>query len=83
MAITQAQAASGNVSLEVTQEVIKHCPSVITVTDNREAADYILRIAAGKSTLYERNGDVAYISPAKYKVSNLAKDVCNFATSHH
>lgn len=67
-----------NVSLEVTREVVKQCPTVLTVTDNRDSADYDLRISPGSSTLYRKNGDVAYISPTKYRVSNLAKDVCAF-----
>ena len=70
---------SRDISLEVTREVMKRCPSVITVTDNREAADFDLRISPGSSTLYKQNGDVAYISPARVRISNLAKDVCNFA----
>ena len=73
---------SRNVSLEVTKEVVKQCPSVLTVTDNHDAADYDLRISAGNSTLYRKNGDVAYISPTKYHVSNLAKDVCAFARTN-
>jgi hypothetical protein len=70
---------SRNVSLEVTREVVKQCPSVLTVTDNHDAADFDLRISPGSSTVYRKNGDVAYISPTKYHVSNLAKDVCGFA----
>jgi hypothetical protein len=70
--------SSRNVSLEVTKEVVKQCAAVLTVTDNRDAADYDLRISPGSSTLYRSNGDVAYVSPTKYRVSNLAKDVCNF-----
>jgi hypothetical protein len=70
---------SRNVSLEVTKEVVKQCPAVLTVTDNHDAADYDLRISPGSSTMYRKNGDVAYISPAKFHVSNLAKDVCAFA----
>jgi hypothetical protein len=69
-----------NVSLEVTREVMKKCPGAITVTDNREAADFDLRISPGSSTLYKQNGDVAYVSPTRFKVSNLAKDVCNFVS---
>jgi hypothetical protein len=51
------------------------------VTDNREGADYVLRINGGSSTLYKQNGDVAYVSPEKFKISNLVKDVCNFVNS--
>jgi len=70
-----------NVSLEATQGFVKSCP-VVTVTDNREAAEYVLRIGTGNSTLYKRNGDVAYVSPAKFKVANLVKDVCSYIQAH-
>jgi len=73
---------SRNISLEVTREVMKKCPSVLNVTDNRDAADYDLRISPGSSTLYKQNGDAAYVSPTRYKVSNLAKDVCEYVESH-
>ncbi|MGD0907887.1 MAG: hypothetical protein ABSA96_09915 [Candidatus Acidiferrales bacterium] len=72
-----------NVSLEVTREILKRCPSAITVTDNRDIADYTLRITPGASTLYKQNGDAAYVSPTRFKVSNLAKDVCNFVGAQH
>lgn len=72
-----------NVSLELTREIMKRCPNVLTVTDNRDAADFDLRISPGSSTLYRQNGDVAYVSPTKYHVSNLAKDVCNFVGEQH
>jgi hypothetical protein len=64
-----------NVSLEVTREVLKRCPSDITVTDNRDAADYFLRIAPGASTLYKQNGDAAHVFPARWKAASLAKEV--------
>ena len=47
-----------NVSLQVTRELMKTCHWV-TVTDNRDAADYVLRISPGSSILYQQNGDVA------------------------
>jgi hypothetical protein len=70
-----------NVSAELTREILTKCPDVITVTDNRDAADYVLRIAPGSSTVYNANGDAVYISPAKWKVKNLAKDVCQYVTA--
>jgi hypothetical protein len=73
---------SRNVSLDVTRKVMEKCPSTLTVTDNRDAADYDLRISPGSSTLYKQNGDVAYVSPTRFKVSNLAKDVCAFVAEH-
>jgi hypothetical protein len=74
---------SRNVSLEVTREVMKHCSEAITVTDNRDVANYVLRITPGASTLYKQDGDVAYVSPTRWKTSNLAKDLCDFVVAHH
>jgi hypothetical protein len=70
-----------NISLEATDGFIKNCPAV-TVTNDKDAADYILRPNKGSSTLYKRNGDVVYVSHAKVKVSNLVKDVCGYIKSH-
>jgi hypothetical protein len=70
-----------NISLEATDGFMKNCPAV-TVTNDRDAADYILRPNKGSSTLYEKNGDVVYVSHAKVKVSNLVKDVCSYIQSH-
>jgi hypothetical protein len=70
-----------NISLEATDGFMKRCPAV-TVTSDKDAADYILRPNKGSSTLYKKNGDVAYVSHAKVKVSNLVKDVCGYIEAH-
>lgn len=70
-----------NISLEATDGFTKNCPAV-TVTSDKDAADYILRPNKGSSTLYKKNGDVAYVSHAKVKVSNLVKDVCAYIRAH-
>jgi hypothetical protein len=70
-----------NVSLEATREFTKRCPNLVIITDNRDKADYDLRISPGNSTLYKSDGDVAYTSPTKYRVGNLAKDVCSYIES--
>lgn len=75
-------AQSRNVSLELTRKIMEKCPSTITVTDNRDAADYDLRISPGSSTMFKQNGDVAYVSPTRFRVSNLAKDICAFVAAH-
>lgn len=67
-----------NVSLQVTNDVKKQCPSLVTVTDSRDGADYVLHIASRDSTLTRPDGTVAYSSKAKCKKSKLAKDVCSF-----
>jgi len=76
-----AAAVGRNISLEATDGFIKNCP-VVTVTDDKDAADYILRPNRGSSTLYKKNGDVVFVSHAKVKVSNLVKDVCGYIKSH-
>lgn len=67
-------------ALAMTKEVSKRCPGAITVTDSRFAADYVLRITRAASTLYQRDGDVAYVSPA-WRVTSLTKDLCAFVQS--
>ena len=76
-----ASAVGRNISLEATNGFMKNCPAV-TVTNDRDAADYILRPNKGSSTLYKKNGGVVYVSHAKVKVSNLVKDVCGYIQSH-
>ena len=61
-----------NISLEATDGFIKNCPTV-TVTNDRNAADYVLRPNKGSSTLYKKNGDVVFVSHAKVKVSSWLK----------
>ena len=70
-----------NISLEATDGFNKSCPAV-TVTSDKDVADYVLRPNKGSSTLYKKNGDVAYVSHAKVKVSNLVKDVCRYIQTH-
>lgn len=76
-----ATAVGRNISLEATDGFMKKCPAV-TVTNDSSAADYVLRPNKGSSTLYKKNGDVAYVSHAKVRVSNLVKDVCSYIESH-
>jgi hypothetical protein len=70
-----------NISLLVKKDVMKQCPSLVTVTDNRDAANYVLHIVTDASTLSRPDGTVAYTSKAKWKNSKLAKDVCTFIGS--
>ena len=76
-----AAAVGRNISLEATNGFMKNCP-VVTITNDKDAADYILRPNKGSSTLYKKNGDVVYVSHARVKVSNLVKDVCGYIQSH-
>ena len=67
-----------NESLQVTNDVMKLCPSLVSVTDSSDGADYVLHIHSHTSTLTRPDGTVAYSSNAKWKKSKLAKDVCSF-----
>lgn len=79
--VGSAAVVGRNISLEATDGFMKHCPAV-TVTSDKDAADYVLRPNKGSSTLYKKNGDVAYVSHARVKVSNLVKDVCGYIEAH-
>jgi hypothetical protein len=72
--VTRAQR---NITLETTREILKRCPDAITITDKPETAEYHLRITPGSSTLY-LNGDAAATFGARFRVSNLAKGVCEW-----
>jgi hypothetical protein len=76
-----ASSTGRNISAEATEGFMKNCPAV-TVTNDRDAADYVLKPNKGSSTLYQKNGDAVYVSHAKMKVSNLVKDVCGFIKEH-
>lgn len=67
-----------NESLQVTDDVMKQCPSLVSVIDSRDGADYVLSIKSHASTLTRPDGTVAYASKANWKHSKLAKDVCGF-----
>jgi hypothetical protein len=69
----------GENAQSVSVEVTKRCPAVLASTDNRNMADYYLRIALESSILYRRSGEIAYTFSAKFDVSNLTKDLCAFA----
>jgi hypothetical protein len=76
-----AAAVGRNISMEATDGFMKNCP-VVTITNDRDAADYILQPNKGSSTLYKKNGDAVFVSHAKVKVSNLVKDVCEYIKTH-
>ena len=52
-----AAAVGRNISLEATNGFMKDCPAV-TVTNDRDAADYILRPNKGSSTLYKKRAGI-------------------------
>jgi hypothetical protein len=76
--VTRAQR---NITLETTREILKRCPNAVSVTDKPETAEYSLRITPASSTLYF-NGDVVATFAARFRVGNLAKDVCDWMTAN-
>jgi hypothetical protein len=66
---------------QVAAGIFKQCSSAITTTDNKPDADLSLMVSPGASTLYNKNGDVLYVSPA-HTPGNAAKDVCNFVVKN-
>jgi hypothetical protein len=71
-----------DVSLDLTGDISKDCPDVITVTSNAETADYRLRINRGASPLFNSKGDVVYVSHTRRKLGDLGKDICKYLSSH-
>jgi hypothetical protein len=63
----------------VSAEVATKCPGVLAATNNRDMADYYLRIFPENSIMYRRSGEIAYTFSAKFDVSSLTKDICAFA----
>ena len=61
-------------------EVTKKC-TIITFTEDKSVADFILKTQQGASTITNQKGEVLYITPAK-TLKNMVKDVSGFAASH-
>ena len=64
----------------VMAEFGKRCP-IVSFTQNRDSAEFILQTQSGGSTLSNAKGDVLYVSPAK-TLGNMVKDVCTYVTQH-
>ncbi len=63
----------------VMSEFGKKC-SIVTFTQDRSVADYILETQPGGSTLTDSKANVLYVSPAK-TLKNMVKDVCGFVSA--
>ncbi len=72
---------SRNITLEMTRELLKRCPSVVSPTENSSSADVRLAITPGASTLYRTDGSVEHIFGVRWMVSRLAKEVCAYFES--
>jgi hypothetical protein len=70
-------------SLEMARQLEQRCPSAITVTENRDTADYKLAISMPTSALYNEKGDVVHVFRTPFLNRNIAKTVCDFVGSQH
>lgn len=70
-------------ALELTRQVQKRCPSTITVTENRDTANYKLTMSLPTSVLYNEKGDVVHVFKTPLLIKNIAKEVCDFVGSQH
>jgi len=73
-------ANSERVVSAATKEFIKSCPTVLITTD-QAAADFTLIMHGGNSTLYNKEKSAVFVSTARWKMSNLVKDVCTYAST--
>jgi hypothetical protein len=60
---------------------LKECRNVVRVTIIPAQAEYTLNINPGSSGLFDAKGNAVYVSKAKVKLSNVAKDVCNYLSA--
>lgn len=67
-----------NVTLELTRDITKSCPSVVSITENAGTAEYKLAPVSSASTLYRSDGTVEHIFSARWTVSGLTKEVCAY-----
>ena len=79
-AVTSCSAGGGSVdyALKATEALMKGCPDLITVTSNPDVADFSLHLQTGDSVLYDKAGSAVYVSHARRKLSNFAKDICGY-----
>lgn len=70
-------------SLEMARQLQQRCPSAITVTENRDTADYKLAISMPTSALYNEKGDVVHVFRTPFLNKNIAQKVCDFVGSQH
>lgn len=67
-----------NITLELTRDLLKSCPSLVSVTENSANAEVRLAIAPKATTLYRADGDVEHIFNAKWTVSGLTREICTY-----
>jgi hypothetical protein len=78
--VTNCSARGGSVdyTLKATEALMSRCPDLITVTSKPDVADFSLRLQTGDSVLYDKAGNAVYVSHARNKLSNFAKDICGY-----
>lgn len=64
----------------VMAEFSKRC-QVVSFTQNRENAEFVLETQPGSTTLTDAKGNVLYVSPAR-KLKNMVKDVCGYVSKY-
>jgi hypothetical protein len=81
-AVTNCSASGGSVdyTLKATEALMKRCPDIITVTSNPNVADFSLHLQTGDSVLYDKAGNAVYVSHARNRLSNFAKDICGYVS---
>ena len=53
-------ASQWDYSLLAAKAFIKRCPDTLSITGNKDAADYSLKLSVRSSILYDKNGDMVY-----------------------
>lgn len=69
------------VSLEMTRELSRGCPSAVVVTKDEASADLRLAITPGATTLFRADGSVEKIFGVRFMLSRLGKQVCGYLKS--
>jgi hypothetical protein len=69
-------------TLKATDALMSTCPTFLTVTTDRDSADYTLRLQTGASVLFNKAGDAIFVSHEKRKLSRFAMDICTYIAKH-
>jgi hypothetical protein len=67
-----------NVTLELTRDLMRACPALVSITESASAAELRLAITPGATTLYRTDGTVEHIFSARFTLSGLKREICSF-----
>jgi hypothetical protein len=73
-----ARGGTVDFSLVATDALLKGCPDIISITTDPVSADFSLRLQTGASALIDKSGNVVFVSHARHKLKNFAKDICGY-----